>query len=72
MTRSGEDEETFTQDSKQKHHQPSSFRLASHNKKRVAYFHDDAVGKYHYGVGFRLLLLLLTTFYKQDRQLTTL
>ncbi|KAL0095283.1 hypothetical protein F4703DRAFT_1823465 [Phycomyces blakesleeanus] len=34
---------------KQKYMAPSTVRLASHNKTRVAYFHDEGVGNYHYG-----------------------
>jgi hypothetical protein len=52
-----DDEEmsTFSEDyrsqQKAKHMSASnSIRLASHNKTRVAYFHDEGVGNYHYGV----------------------
>lgn len=45
---------TFTEDhattQKSKYMAPRSMRLASHNKTRVAYFHDEGVGNYHYGV----------------------
>lgn len=45
---------TFTEDQrsarKAKYMSPASVRLASHDKTRVAYFHDEGVGNYHYGV----------------------
>ena len=43
---------TFTEEnnSKKKYMSPQSVRLASHDKTRVAYFHDEGVGNYHYGV----------------------
>ena len=45
---------TFTEDQgstqKAKYLSPRSMRLASHDKTRVAYFHDEGVGNYHYGV----------------------
>ncbi|KAI8143018.1 hypothetical protein BJV82DRAFT_539245 [Fennellomyces sp. T-0311] len=44
---------TFTEDQgstqKAKYMSPRSMRLASHDKTRVAYFHDEGVGNYHYG-----------------------
>ncbi|KAL1930490.1 hypothetical protein VTP01DRAFT_10652 [Rhizomucor pusillus] len=44
---------TFTEDQrsarKAKYMSPASVRLASHDKTRVAYFHDEGVGNYHYG-----------------------
>ncbi|KAG2224151.1 hypothetical protein INT45_000166 [Circinella minor] len=42
---------TFTEEnnSKKKYMSPRSVRLASHDKTRVAYFHDEGVGNYHYG-----------------------
>lgn len=30
----------------------NNVRLASHDKTRVAYFHDEGVGNYHYGVSW--------------------
>jgi hypothetical protein len=50
-----DDESTFTQDyrsvMKEKNMSAgNNIRLASHNKTRVAYFHDEGVGNYHYGV----------------------
>lgn len=50
-----EDMYTFTEDyrSQQKAKYMSAgnnVRLASHDKTRVAYFHDEGVGNYHYGV----------------------
>ena len=49
-----EEETTFTEDyrsvQKEKHMTAGTPRLAAHNKTRVAYFHDEAVGNYHYGV----------------------
>lgn len=43
---------TFSEDcrSTRKYMQPGTRRLASHSKKKVAYFHDEDVGNYHYGV----------------------
>lgn len=47
---------TFTEDyrstQKAKYMAPRSVRLASHDKTRVAYFHDEGVGNYHYGVSY--------------------
>lgn len=49
-----EDSYTFSEDyrsqQKAKYMSASSVRLASHSKTRVAYFHDEGVGNYHYGV----------------------
>ncbi|ORZ25201.1 hypothetical protein BCR42DRAFT_479598 [Absidia repens] len=48
-----EEDATLTEDykssQKKKYMTPSNMRLASHNKTRVAYFHDEGVGNYHYG-----------------------
>ncbi|KAI8089694.1 uncharacterized protein BX664DRAFT_280830 [Halteromyces radiatus] len=48
-----EEDVTFMDDykstQKKKYMTPSNVRLASHNKTRVAYFHDEGVGNYHYG-----------------------
>lgn len=48
------EESTFTEDYrsvlKEKHMTASTARLAAHNKTRVAYFHDEGAGNYHYGV----------------------
>ncbi|KAG2233135.1 hypothetical protein INT48_001628 [Thamnidium elegans] len=47
------EEATFSEDYrsvlKEKHMTAGNTRLASHNKTRVAYFHDEGVGNYHYG-----------------------
>ncbi|KAJ2958516.1 hypothetical protein NQZ79_g5952 [Umbelopsis isabellina] len=52
--RNQSDEATFTDNSKSarkaKHYEPATYRLAPHSKTRVAYFHDEGVGNYHYGV----------------------
>lgn len=48
------EESTFTGDYrsvlKEKHMTAGAVRLAAHNKTRVAYFHDEGAGNYHYGV----------------------
>ncbi|ORX62948.1 histone deacetylase [Hesseltinella vesiculosa] len=53
MPRKPIDQDTFMEDAKstqkKKHMSASNMRLASHNKTRVAYFHDEGVGNYHYG-----------------------
>lgn len=59
-----DDESTFTEDYrtvlKEKNMSASnSIRLASHNKTRVAYFHDEGVGNYHYGVSVVSLTIIL-------------
>lgn len=50
------EEATFSEDYrsvlKEKHMTAGNTRLASHNKTRVAYFHDEGVGNYHYGVKY--------------------
>jgi hypothetical protein len=54
-----EEDATLTDDykstQKKKYMTPSNMRLASHNKTRVAYFHDEGVGNYHYGVSIQSL-----------------
>lgn len=56
---------TFTEDlattQKSKYMAPRSMRLASHNKTRVAYFHDEGVGNYHYGVSVFSWIVLYTS-----------
>ncbi|KAI8070866.1 hypothetical protein BC940DRAFT_295772 [Gongronella butleri] len=54
MPRKTLDQDTFMEDAKsaqkkKKHMTSSSMRLASDNKTRVAYFHDEGVGNYHFG-----------------------
>lgn len=53
-TEDDDEDLTFTEDyrsvQKEKHMTAASVRLAAHNKTRVAYFHDEGVGNYHYGV----------------------
>jgi hypothetical protein len=55
--RNQSDEATFTDNSKSarnaKSNEPATYRLAPHSKSRVAYFHDEGVGNYHYGVSSR-------------------
>jgi hypothetical protein len=52
--RNPSEEATFTDNSKSarkaKSSEPATYRLAPHSKSRVAYFHDEGVGNYHYGV----------------------
>jgi hypothetical protein len=52
--RNQSDEATFTDNTKSarkaKSYEPGTYRLAPHSKTRVAYFHDESVGNYHYGV----------------------
>jgi hypothetical protein len=54
MPSSNNENATLTQDqrSKGRYMTDKQYRLASHNKTRVAYFHDEGVGNYHYGVTF--------------------
>jgi hypothetical protein len=56
--RNQSDEATFTDSSKSarkaKHYESATYRLAPHSKTRVAYFHDESVGNYHYGVSYSL------------------
>lgn len=55
-TEDDDEETTFTEDyrsvQKEKHMTAGNVRLAAHNKTRVAYFHDEGVGNYHYGVNY--------------------
>ncbi|RUS32929.1 hypothetical protein BC938DRAFT_473766 [Jimgerdemannia flammicorona] len=52
-TQSDNDPPTFTSDQYSAKHtklnSPSTVRLAAHSKTRVAYFHDEEVGNFHYG-----------------------
>lgn len=58
--RNQSDEATFTDNSKSarkaKNYEPGTYRLAPHSKTRVAYFHDEGVGNYHYGVSIHSLI----------------
>ncbi|CAO3670656.1 unnamed protein product [Umbelopsis vinacea] len=51
--RNQSDEATFTDNTKSarkaKSYEPGTYKLAPHSKTRVAYFHDESVGNYHYG-----------------------
>lgn len=68
-----EDSYTFSEDyrsqQKAKYMSASNVRLASHNKTRVAYFHDEGVGNYHYGVqyfAYYTQLLVLIAFINRN------
>lgn len=60
-TEDDDEETTFTEDyrstQKEKHMTAANVRLAAHNKTRVAYFHDEGVGNYHYGVSSSNIVL---------------
>jgi hypothetical protein len=60
---------TFSEDyrSTRKYMQPGTRRLASHSKKKVAYFHDEGVGNYHYGVIKKKYHVVYTQLFKLYR-----